>query len=90
MFTSNVRVYQDCDLHLIGVGSMFLASKIEDIYHVPLQDMVKRVSHNKFSANAIKSIENEIVGAHLFNIYFPTHLNYLSFYFFKCFSISDK
>lgn len=35
-------------------------------------------------------MENEIMVALQFNVYFPTHLNYLSSYFFKCFCLSDK
>lgn len=46
---STQRVYGETDLHLIGIGSMFIASKIEDVYHIPMVDMVKRVAHNKFS-----------------------------------------
>lgn len=45
-----LRVYGDSDLHLIGVGCIFIASKIEDVLHIPLEDIVKRVSHNKFTA----------------------------------------
>lgn len=45
-----VAHYQDQDLHLIGVACMFLATKIEDIYHIPLGDFVTRIAHNKFTS----------------------------------------
>jgi hypothetical protein len=37
------------DVHLIGVASMFISSKCEDLYHIPLKDIIERVAHNKFS-----------------------------------------
>lgn len=33
---------------------MFIATKLEDIYHIPLSDFVTRVGHNKFSIIKIK------------------------------------
>lgn len=36
---------------------MFIASKLEDIYHIPLSDFVNRVGHNKFTAFKIKAME---------------------------------
>lgn len=41
--------YSDHNLHLIGIGCMFIATKLEDIYHIPLSDFVNRIGHNKFS-----------------------------------------
>jgi hypothetical protein len=34
------KLLNDPDLHLIGISSMFLATKLEDIYHIPLKDFV--------------------------------------------------
>lgn len=28
---------------------MYIATKLEDIYHIPLEDFVKRVGHSKYS-----------------------------------------
>jgi Cyclin, N-terminal domain len=87
---STQRVYGESDLHLIGIGAMFIASKIEDVYHIPMNDMVRRVAHNKFSIGQIKQMENDLMNAIQFNVYFPTHLNYLSYFFFRSFLLSDK
>jgi len=32
------KKHQDSDLHLIGVACMFIASKVEDVFHIPLND----------------------------------------------------
>lgn len=40
---------------------MFISTKVEDIYHIPLNDFVSRVSHNKFPAHKIKALEAVIL-----------------------------
>lgn len=42
------------DLHLLGVASIFIATKIEDIYHLSLSEMRNKISHMKFSEENIK------------------------------------
>lgn len=49
--------YQDSDVHLMGISCMFIATKLEDIYHIPLQDFVTRVGHTKFNATKLKAME---------------------------------
>lgn len=39
---------------------MFIASKLEDVYHIMLRDFVKRVAHGKYNEHAIKEMEAEI------------------------------
>jgi hypothetical protein len=39
------------EIHLIGIAAMFISTKLEDIYHIPLRDFVFKVGHKKFSAN---------------------------------------
>lgn len=69
---------------------MFLATKIEDVYHIPLVDFVNRVGHKKFNDFAIKSIEAEILDTLKYHIYFATHLNHLNYLFFRAFNYNDK
>lgn len=55
------RRHVDSDLHIIGVSCMFIATKIEDVYHIPLNDFIKRVAHNKFTEKDIKEKELDIL-----------------------------
>ena len=41
----------------MGISCMFIASKLEDIYHIPLTDIVTRVGHNKFNMSKVKNME---------------------------------
>jgi cyclin B len=80
----------DADLHLIGVACMFIATKIEDVYHIPLSDFIKRVAHNKFTEKDLKEKEMEILQILNYQVYFPTLLNSLSMIYFKSFNLNDK
>lgn len=41
------------DLHLIGVTTMFIASKYEDVVQFSLETIVQKVGHSKFSKQQI-------------------------------------
>ncbi|CAK57925.1 unnamed protein product (macronuclear) [Paramecium tetraurelia] len=82
--------FSDSNLHLIGITSMFIATKLEDIYHIPLKDFVTRVSHNQYSFFAIKAMEQSILETLNFEVTFPTSLDFLQNIFYQCFSLNDN
>jgi len=49
------------DLHLVGVTSMFMASKYEEIYPLRLSVVHEKIAHKKLSLEAIKKKESEIL-----------------------------
>jgi len=51
---------QPAELHLIGVTSMFMASKFEDIYPLRLKIVHEKIAHKKLSTQEIKEKETEI------------------------------
>jgi hypothetical protein len=54
------RVLQPAELHLIGVTSMFIASKFQDIYPLRLKTVHEKIAHRKLSTQDIKGKEEEI------------------------------
>ena len=48
------------DFHLIGVASMFMASKYEDIYPLRLKIVHEKIAHKKLSIQEIKGKETDI------------------------------
>ncbi len=42
--------FSSLDIHLLGISCMFLGTKIEDIYHIPLQEFVDKVGHQKYTS----------------------------------------
>ena len=68
------------DLHIIGVTSMFLASKYEDILPLRMEIMVKKIAHNRLSAEAIRSYECDILNTLNYYLQIPTSLEFLRRY----------
>jgi hypothetical protein len=68
---------QDSDIHLIGLTSMFIASKYEDNRHIPLQNMLVDACKNKFNSSQVLTMEWEILLSIGFNTSIPTHLECL-------------
>ena len=54
--TSKVS-FTENDLHLIGLTSIFIASKSEDIYPICLSDIYSKAGHRKFKIDEIKHTE---------------------------------
>ena len=69
---------------------MFIASKYEDIYHIPMQDFLDRVAHNKFTSFEIKAKEWEIISTLNFDVCFPTSFTFFKRFFWKSFNWKDS
>lgn len=68
---------QDSDVHLLGLTSLFIASKYEDNRHIPLQNLLVDACKNKFSSNQVLTMEWEILLSIGFNTSIPTHIECL-------------
>jgi hypothetical protein len=55
------NVIQQNDLHLLGVTSMFIASKLEDVTPIYLETMVRKVCHNRLTHSQILQLERVII-----------------------------
>jgi hypothetical protein len=44
-----VKVLENSDVHKIGIGAMYLASKYEDIYPLHSKVVSEKISHGAFS-----------------------------------------
>ncbi|KAL4427084.1 hypothetical protein ABPG74_004494 [Tetrahymena malaccensis] len=60
------------ELHSIGVVSMFIASKYEEIVPFSLQKIYEKIAHEKISIQQLKQTEADILNTLNFNISFPT------------------
>ena len=55
------KVLENSDVHLIGVGTMYLASKYEDIYPLHSKVVSEKISHGAFSQKQILARESEFL-----------------------------
>lgn len=68
------------DLHIIGVTTMFIASKYEDIYPLKMKMVFEKIAHRKLAIDDIKSLELDILKSINYKIPAPTVLDFLRVY----------
>ena len=71
--------FTENDLHLIGLTSIFIASKSEDIYPISLSDLYANAGHRKFKMDEIKQTEKQIMISIEFNLNSPTSYEMLDY-----------
>lgn len=57
------------DLHLFGLTSIFIASKLEDLIPIRLGHIVRDAAHNKYKKEEIRLAELEIYRTLSFRVY---------------------
>jgi G2/mitotic-specific cyclin-B1 len=72
-----IRKQEAKDLHLIGVTSIFIACKYEELYPLKLQIVHERIAHKKLSCEEIKSKEMEILDDLDFEMMGPTFYDFV-------------
>lgn len=68
------------DLHVVGVTSMFIASKFEDIYPLKMKTVYEKIAHKKLEIEKIKDLELDIMKSINYKIHAPTVLDFLKVY----------
>ena len=73
--------YQPSDLHLIGICSIFIASKFCDINPIRLKFLIEKIGHGKFNKEQIIKMEETILSTLQYDILKPTIYDFTSFFF---------
>lgn len=68
------------ELHILGVTSMFIASKFEDVYPLKMKAIYERIGHKKFATEDIKRYELKMILKLNYKISVPTILEFLKNY----------
>ena len=55
------KIYNENDIHLIGIVSIYLASKMEDIIPLHMVDIKTKIGHDKFTQEEIIMMEKDIL-----------------------------
>ena len=79
-FKGKSEVREVSDLHIIGVTSMFIASKYEDIYPLKMKMVYEKIAHKKLPIEKIKSLEMDILKVINYRIPAPTSMEFLKVY----------
>ena len=85
------KVYHNEDVHLIGLTSMFISSKFQEIYPLSLKTCVNRICHKTFNENDIKKMEYQILEDTGLEILVSTSVyDFLKTYFYDFFYNNKK
>jgi len=64
----------------MGVTTMFVASKYEDIYPLKMKMVYEKIAHKKLPIEKIKALEMDILKTINYKIPAPTSLDFLKVY----------
>ena len=82
--------YQPSDLHLIGICSIFIASKFCDINPIRLKFLIEKIGHGKFNREEILKMEEKILSTLQYDILKPTIYEFTTFFFEDLFYIYEN
>jgi len=82
------QILQPAELHLIGVTSMFIASKYQDIYPLRLKIVQDKIAHNKLTCQEIKNKEDEMMRYLNYHIGLPTMWDFITIFMEEIFYIN--
>ena len=71
------------DIHNIGIMSIFLASKYEDISPIKSETVSEKIAHGQISASDILAQELHFLDVFDYNLDFVTHFDFLLTYIDK-------
>ena len=80
-FYKSKESFQPMDLHLIGICSIFIASKFCDMNPIRLNFLVEKIGHEKFSKEQIINMEEKILNVLEYDILKPTIFEFSTFFF---------
>lgn len=72
----SLKQIKKSQLHILGVTSLLIATKYEEIYPPELKDLLS-VSENKFSRNEVLAMERDMLHVLEFNITSPSAYRFL-------------
>ena len=73
---------QDDDIHLIGLTSIYISSKVGDVAPLRMSHIVKNIGHNAFNSNTIINKEREIIKTIDFDLFTASTYDYIMTFFY--------
>lgn len=87
--TKTKKILCDEDIHLIGMCSIYIASKMEDIIPLHLSHIKTKIGHDKFSVKQIQKKEREILLTLDFDLIVVTTYDFIKTYLYD-FYVNNK
>jgi cyclin B len=88
-FNTNIKYTPD-DLQLIGMCSVFIASKFCEIYPIKLKFLIEKIGYNKYNKEQILKMEENILSCLNYDILRPTLLDFCNYYLQEIFNYFEN
>ena len=80
------NILNDSKIHIIGIMSIYLASKIYDEYPISIEDVKQKIAHNVFDIKELHDMEKKILNTLDYNVFYSTTYEIIRFLLFDLFS----
>ena len=80
------NILDDSKIHIIGMISMYLASRIYDEYPFPLEELKQRVGHDLFDIKQLYDMQKKMLDVLDYNVIYPTTYEIIRFLLFDFYS----
>ena len=77
------RVLTNADIHSMGITSIYLASKFEDVFPLHSKVVSQKIAHGAITPQQLKEKERDFLGVFNFEIDFVTPFDFYQTYFDK-------
>ena len=82
-------VLKDENIHLIGIVSIYIASKVYDLIPIQLDNIIHEIGHNQFSQKEILNLERRIIKTIDFDVFFTNSFELIRFLIYD-FYVNNK
>lgn len=83
---TNGSMLTDHHIHLVGLASMYIGSKYEDIDPLRVVELTRDAAYDKFSPQQLREKEMEVLTSLKFQTSFKTQVEVLDYFYFRIFS----
>jgi hypothetical protein len=78
------------DVHLIGMVSMYIASKTYDVTPIQMNKLIHTIGHDIFDQKTIKEMEKKIIKVIDFDVFCPTTYEFIQFILYDFYMNNKK
>lgn len=83
------KVLNDENIHLIGIVSIYIASKVYDLIPIQLDYIIHQIGHEQFSQKEILTLERRIIKTINFDVFFSNSFELIRFLIYD-FYVNNK
>jgi hypothetical protein len=83
------KVLKDENIHLIGIVSLYIASKVYDLIPIQLDNIIHQIGHDQFSQKEILNLERKIIKTIDFDVFFTNSFELIRFLIYD-FYVNNK